>query len=157
MCVCVCVCVCVYIYIYIKANVKQSHNRPGQALMIPGVWGSQISTHSAHEGGEVVSPTHRPPLPSGNISCTHLCQGLSRPQGRSAAGRVMLMKKSNDTIGNRNRDLPACSVVPQSTAPIYIYIYIDIYRCVCVCVCLKITRISSPHKTYLYEIMGQSV
>jgi len=29
----------------------------------------------------------------------------------------MSMKKSNDTIGNRTRDLPACSAVPQSTAP----------------------------------------
>jgi len=26
------------------------------------------------------------------------------------------MKKSNDTIGNRARDLPACSTVPQQTA-----------------------------------------
>jgi len=41
------------------------------------------------------------------------------------------MKKSNDTIGNRTRYLPACSAVPQPTAlpraPIYIYIYIYIY------------------------------
>jgi hypothetical protein len=29
----------------------------------------------------------------------------------------MSMKKSNDTIGNRNRDLTACSGVPQPTAP----------------------------------------
>ena len=29
----------------------------------------------------------------------------------------MPVKKSNDTIGNRTRDLPACSVVPQPTAP----------------------------------------
>jgi hypothetical protein len=29
----------------------------------------------------------------------------------------MSMKNSNDTIGNRTRDLPACSAVPQSTAP----------------------------------------
>jgi len=28
----------------------------------------------------------------------------------------MSVKKSNDTIGNRTRDLPACSVVPQPTA-----------------------------------------
>ena len=28
----------------------------------------------------------------------------------------MSMKKSNDTIGNRTRDLPACSAVPQPTA-----------------------------------------
>jgi hypothetical protein len=27
------------------------------------------------------------------------------------------MKKSNNTIGNRSRDLPACSVVSQPTAP----------------------------------------
>jgi hypothetical protein len=27
------------------------------------------------------------------------------------------MKNSSDTIGNRTRDLPACSAVPQATAP----------------------------------------
>ena len=27
------------------------------------------------------------------------------------------MKNSNNTIGNRTRDLPACSAVPQPTAP----------------------------------------
>jgi len=27
------------------------------------------------------------------------------------------MKNSNDTIGNRTRDLPSCSAVPQPTAP----------------------------------------
>jgi len=29
----------------------------------------------------------------------------------------MSMKDSNDTIGNQTRDLPACSTVPQLTAP----------------------------------------
>ena len=29
----------------------------------------------------------------------------------------MSMKNSNDTIGNRTRDLPTCSAVPQPTAP----------------------------------------
>jgi hypothetical protein len=33
----------------------------------------------------------------------------------SAAGRIRSIKKSNDLFGNRSRDLPACSIVPQST------------------------------------------
>jgi len=42
---------------------------------------------------------------------------LSQPQGHSAAGRIVSMKNSSDTIGNRTRDLLACSAVPQPTAP----------------------------------------
>ena len=38
-----------------------------------GVEDSRISRQSAHEGDKVVSPTHRPPLPLGNIPDTHFC------------------------------------------------------------------------------------
>jgi hypothetical protein len=38
---------------------------------------------------------------------------LSRSQGHSGAGRSKSIEKSNDLIGNRIFDLPACSIVPQ--------------------------------------------
>jgi hypothetical protein len=44
-------------------------------------------------------------------------KGLSRPQGNSAAGTVMSMKNSSDSIENQTRDLSTCSAVPQPIAP----------------------------------------
>jgi hypothetical protein len=58
---------------------------------------------SALRTGRLYSP--------GNIPGTHFCYRLSRPQGHSATGRIISMKNSNNTIGNRTRDLPACSAV----------------------------------------------
>jgi hypothetical protein len=54
-----------------QLKVKQSHYRPRHAPRVSGGWDSQISRQLAHEGGKVVSPTHRPPLPPGNIPGTH--------------------------------------------------------------------------------------
>jgi len=54
-------------------KVKVKHYKPGQALRVPGDRGSHISRQLTHEGSKVVSPTHRPPLPPGNIPGTHFC------------------------------------------------------------------------------------
>ena len=67
---------------------------------------------TAQDGGKFVSLTHRPPLSPGSIPGTHFCYRLCRPQGHSATGRIMSLKNSIDTIGNRTRDLTVCSVVP---------------------------------------------
>ena len=55
--------------------------------------------------------------PPGNIHSTHFCYRLSRPKCHSAAGRIMSMRSSNDTIGNRSRDIPTFSAVPKPNAP----------------------------------------
>jgi hypothetical protein len=62
------------------------------------------------------------------LKIDYLCElfvreGMSRPQGHSAAERIRSIEKSNDLMGNRTRDLPACNIVPQPTtlppAPAY--------------------------------------
>jgi len=76
-----------------------------------------ISIQSALEDGDVVSLTHRPPLAPEDLSATLLYWRLSRLRGYSAAGMIKSTKNSHDPTGNRTRDLPPCSAVPQSTAP----------------------------------------
>jgi len=86
----------------------------GQALRVPGGRGSRTAWQSAHGGGKVVSPTHRRLLPRKKYSGSYFCLRLSWPRGHSAAGRFMSMKNCNNTIGNRTRDFPACSAMPDA-------------------------------------------
>ena len=69
---------CVNLPKHIK--VKQSHYRPGLAQRVSGGWDSQISRQSAHEGGKVVSPTHRPPLPQKIFLVLISVRGLIDPR-----------------------------------------------------------------------------
>jgi len=55
----------------LKHKVRQSLCRLGQALRVSEGRGSCISRQSAHEGGKVVSPTHRSSLPPRKYSGTH--------------------------------------------------------------------------------------
>jgi hypothetical protein len=54
-------------------------------------------------------------LPPGTIPGTLFCWRQRRPQWHYVAGRIESIEKSKGLIGNRARDLPACSVVPQPT------------------------------------------
>jgi len=46
------------------------------------------------------------------VRLSALRTGRLYPKGHSAAGRIMSMKNSNDTIGNQTCDLPVGSAVP---------------------------------------------
>ena len=71
-----------------------------------------ISRQSAREGGNVVSPAHRPPLPKGRFLVLTFARGWVDPTAPSAAEKL----KSMTPIRNQTRDLPSCSAVPQPTA-----------------------------------------
>jgi hypothetical protein len=55
--------------------------------------------------------------PPGDTTGNHFCYKLSRLQVYSAAWRFKALQNSSDSFGNQTRDLPACSAVPQTTAP----------------------------------------
>jgi hypothetical protein len=67
------------------------------------------------DGGEVVSLTRRWAFTPRKIPGTHICYRLIRHQGHCVDRIISSIKNSNDLIGNRNRDLPACTIVPQPT------------------------------------------
>ena len=90
--------------------------RPAHTVGFQEVEATVISRQSAHQGGKVVIPTHRPPLPQKIFLVVISFSGwmdprvIVRPEGLSQL-------KIKTLIGNRDRDLPACSAMPQPTAP----------------------------------------
>jgi hypothetical protein len=55
------------------------------------------------------------PLPPGRFLVFIPVMRLSPPQGQSAAERIRSVEKFSDLIGNRIRDLSACTIVFQPT------------------------------------------
>ena len=82
---------------------EESRSRPGVAQRVVGGLGSQISWHSAREGSEVVSLTHRPPLPPGMFL-------LSRPKGH---GTVRRKKSHKNPVTPRVNDPGTVRLVAQ--------------------------------------------
>ena len=92
--------------------------QPSTALNVPRVWGSQISWQSAHMKVVSLAAVRTGRLyPRIYSWYSFLLEAESTLVPHTAAGRIMSMKNSNDTIGNRTRDISACSAGPQPTAP----------------------------------------
>ena len=102
-----------------QVKVKESLHRSRQSLRFPGGSGFQISRQSAYEDGKVVNHTHRPPLHHRKYCWYAFLLEVESTHG--AAGRITSIKNSS-AIGKRTRDFPACSGVPQPTAPPYIFL-----------------------------------
>ena len=97
-------------FILLENKKKQSLSRPVHALRVPGGWGFQIWRQSTHEVGKVISLTHRPPVSAQEIFLVLICiRGW-------LDSRAIGHKNSNDNIGNRTRDIPAWSTLPQPTS-----------------------------------------
>jgi hypothetical protein len=95
-----------------KIKLKQSHNRAGVAQRVPGGLSSQISLHSAREGGEVVSLMHRPPLPPGMFLVLIFTRAMVWSEGNMSPKGKYVTEKSSDATGNRSRDRPTSSAAP---------------------------------------------
>ena len=94
----------------------------------------KVVTLSAPRIGRLHSPQPHPK----NIPCIHFYQRLSRPEGHSAARGIMSIKNSSDSIGHWNRNLPACSAVPQPTALLRATVRYITYEIIYFNLCLNI-------------------
>jgi hypothetical protein len=100
---------------YFKALMRYMVQQSNPITGLDRPWGFQQAEAPTFQDNwhikvvRLSAPTYRPPLPSRKYSWYSFLL---------EAGRIMSMKSSNDTIGNRTRDLPGCSAVPQPTAPL---------------------------------------
>jgi hypothetical protein len=67
------------------------------------------------DGSEVVSLMHGLPFTPRRIAGTHFCYSLNQPRAIVWLEGLGRMKNRYVFIGNRTRDLPSCTIVPQPT------------------------------------------
>jgi len=117
VCIYVCMCVflyvcmcthrymCVYLYTYIYTNLLRYSN-PFTGLDRP--WGFHYLNAPRFQDSRPMKVVRLSALstvrlyPPDNIPITHFCQWLSRPQGHSAAERIMSMKKIQRNLRESN-------------------------------------------------------
>jgi hypothetical protein len=75
---------------------------------------SHILENRLTNGSEAISLTRRPAALYTQEDSWYSFL-LGRLQAHSAVGSIRSIEKSNDLIGNRTRQLPACSTAPQPT------------------------------------------
>jgi hypothetical protein len=80
-------------------KLQQSRNKSGMAQRVPGSLGSQISWHSAHEFGEVVSLTHRSTLPRGISLVLIFTSGWVDPRAMVRSEGNMSLKNPVTALG----------------------------------------------------------
>jgi hypothetical protein len=95
-------------------KVKLSLYRPWRPLGLREVEAPTFLYIRLTDGGKVVSPTLRPPLPAGRFLLLISVRGWVDPRSIVPLEGLGKFKKSTSS-GTRTGDLPACSIVPQPT------------------------------------------
>jgi hypothetical protein len=127
-------------------KVQQSRNRPGVAQRVSGSLGCQNSWHSAREGGEVVSLTHRRPLPPGMFLVLIFTRGW-------VDSRAMVRSEGDMSLKN--------PVTPPGIDPGTVRLVaqrLDHYAtsgpsslCMCVCVCVCVCVYIYIYITFIFK------